>query len=160
MDGWTDHRIEMATKLWGEGLSASQIAGEIGGGLSRNAVIGKVNRLGLSRREARPRKSSPRPPRTAKPRATSRAQRIVASVENNFPGLPEQFTAPSINDAEIPMEQRRTLLELNPSTCKWPVGDPQSADFYFCGGESIASKPYCPHHNRVAYVAPQARRVR
>jgi GcrA cell cycle regulator len=59
---------------------------------------------------------------------------------------------------EIPVEQRKTLLELNEKTCRWPVGDPGSADFFFCGGETVADLPYCTHHSRVAFQPANDRR--
>jgi GcrA cell cycle regulator len=62
---WTDERVELLKKLWSEGLSASQIAGELGG-ITRNAVIGKVHRLGLSGRAKAPSSAVPRP-RKARP---------------------------------------------------------------------------------------------
>ncbi len=64
---WTNERVELLKKLWGDGLSASQIAGELGG-VTRNAVIGKVHRLGLSgRAKSTSSSAKPRRPRTAAP---------------------------------------------------------------------------------------------
>src|SRR4026209_1674872 len=62
---WTDERVELLKKLWADGLSASQIAAELGG-ITRNAVIGKVHRLGLSGRAKSP-SSTPPPPRQPRP---------------------------------------------------------------------------------------------
>ncbi len=59
---------------------------------------------------------------------------------------------------EIPIEQRKTLLQLTDKTCHWPVGDPGSGEFYFCGGESANDQPYCAYHARVAYQPPSDRR--
>jgi GcrA cell cycle regulator len=58
----------------------------------------------------------------------------------------------------IPVEQRRTLLELNEDTCRWPIGDPAGSDFYFCGGKPLTGLPYCTHHSRVAYQPATDRR--
>jgi GcrA cell cycle regulator len=58
------------------------------------------------------------------------------------------------------MGQRRTLLELTEETCRWPIGDPGQADFFFCGGRTITSLPYCAYHSRVAYQPPNLRRDR
>ena len=60
----------------------------------------------------------------------------------------------------IPIGQRRTLLELNEDTCRWPIGDPGSTDFFFCGGQALTSLPYCSYHSRVAYQPANARRDR
>jgi GcrA cell cycle regulator len=61
-------------------------------------------------------------------------------------------------DNIIPIGQRRTLLELNENTCRWPIGDPASAEFFFCGGQPITSLPYCAHHSRIAYQPASERR--
>jgi GcrA cell cycle regulator len=63
-------------------------------------------------------------------------------------------------DNVIPLGQRRSLLELTEDTCRWPIGDPGSPDFYFCGGPAITSLPYCAYHSRVAYQPANARRDR
>jgi GcrA cell cycle regulator len=65
---------------------------------------------------------------------------------------------PELIDNIIPMQQRRTILELTENTCRWPVGDPGSPDFFFCGGNTVNSLPYCSHHSRVAYQPVSDRR--
>ena len=60
----------------------------------------------------------------------------------------------------VPIGQRRTLLELNEQTCKWPIGDPATSEFYFCGGHSVTSLPYCAYHSRIAYQPANVRRDR
>jgi len=67
---------------------------------------------------------------------------------------------PELVDNVIPLGQRRTLLELTEDTCRWPIGDPGHADFFFCGGPSISSLPYCAYHSRVAYQPANIRRDR
>ncbi len=115
---WTDDRVEQLKKLWESGLSASQIAAELGN-VTRNAVIGKVHRLGLSGRAKSPSSAVPR---------------------------------------QRPMSQRLSLLELNEATCHWPIGDPSSSEFFFCGGKALTSLPYCAYHSRVAYQPASDRR--
>jgi GcrA cell cycle regulator len=56
------------------------------------------------------------------------------------------------------MSQRLTLLELNEATCHWPIGDPSSSEFFFCGGKALAALPYCAHHSRIAYQPASDRR--
>src|ERR1700722_2732087 len=129
---WSDERVEQLKKLWESGLSASQIAAELGN-VTRNAVIGKVHRLGLSGRAKSP--SSAPPPFD--------------------PGLEPDPTA---HDNVVPMSQRLSLQELNEATCHWPVGDPASPDFFFCGGKALGGLPYCAHHSRVAYQPAGDRR--
>ena len=65
---------------------------------------------------------------------------------------------PELLDNIIPIGQRRTLLELNEQTCRWPIGDPSSTDFFFCGGQAITALPYCSYHSRVAYQPATDRR--
>lgn len=173
--GWTDERVETLKKLWMEGLSASQIAGQLGEGVTRNAVIGKVHRLKLSAR-AKPTNSTPRArpaarpaPRrvaspssagmsnmgaTAKPRPTmsSRPQSMGATALAHNPEMETQlYVAPVVQELFIPEDKRLSLLQLSESTCKWPIGDPLSKDFYFCGQHSLESGPYCEFHSRRAY---------
>jgi GcrA cell cycle regulator len=154
---WTDERVELLKKLWADGLSASQIAGELGG-ITRNAVIGKVHRLGLSGRAKSPSSSAPR---ARKPRSHMLRVSRTAIRGNNALALAydmEPELEPEPIETVIPLEQRRTLLELNEATCRWPVGDPSTPDFYFCGGPPVAGLPYCPHHSRVAYQPASERR--
>ena len=153
---WTDERVELLKKLWADELSASQIAGELGG-ITRNAVIGKVHRLGLSGRAKSPSSSAPR---ARKPRshmlrvsrASMRGNTALALAYEMEPEPVEQY------DNVIPIGQRRTLLELTENTCRWPIGDPASSEFFFCGGPPITGLPYCAHHSRIAYQPATERR--
>jgi GcrA cell cycle regulator len=172
--GWTDERVELLKKLWMEGLSASQIAGELGEGVTRNAVIGKVHRLKLSAR-AKPTNTAPRarpaarpaPRRAASPAATvssgisaaakmrsamPRPQTIGATALAIAPEMEtEMYVAPAAAELFIPEDKRLNLLQLSEQTCKWPIGDPLTKDFYFCGQHSLESGPYCEFHSRRAY---------
>jgi GcrA cell cycle regulator len=158
---WTDDRVELLKRLWGDGLSASQIATELGG-ISRNSVIGKVHRLGLSGRA----KSQPASaPRQRKARAHGTRMRIgLAGVRGNTALAAlhcyEQELEPEPELAEniIPIGQRCTILDLTDSKCHWPIGDPGSSDFFFCGGKAIEGLPYCGYHSRVAYQPVADRR--
>jgi GcrA cell cycle regulator len=156
---WTDERVELLKKLWSDGLSASQIAAELGG-ITRNAVIGKVHRLGLSGRAKSTSSASPRP---RKARAPSHMLRIGRAAIRGNTALAHAYemeaeAEPELIDNIIPIGQRRTLLELNEQTCRWPVGDPGSTEFFFCGGNTLAGLPYCAHHSRVAYQPASDRR--
>ena len=162
---WTDERVELLTKLWAEGLSASQIATELGG-VTRNAVIGKVHRLGLSGRGKAPAQAKPR--RAARQTRAPRRTVVQASVgnaalqqvfeEDADPVQLPQVRPTSMDSMVIPMEQRRSILTLSEVTCKWPVGDPGSEGFYFCGAKCDAGTPYCEAHARVAYQPASDRR--
>ena len=156
---WTDERVELLKKLWSEGLSASQIAGRLGG-VTRNAVIGKVHRLGLSGRATTSRMKSPRPRRTA---ATSkRANRPSFRQPGNlaFRNLYQGEAEPFIpaEELDIPLAERKTLQDLTESCCRWPIGDPQHAEFHFCNRKKVPGLPYCEFHAKRAFQPPQARR--
>ena len=156
---WSDERVEQLRKLWEAGLSASQIAAELGN-VTRNAVIGKVHRLGLSGRAKSPASAAPRP---RKARAHSHMLRVSRPSIRGNTALAhayelEQEPEPQHIDNIIPMGQRRTILDLTEETCRWPIGDPGSAEFFFCGGQTITGLPYCGYHSRVAYQPAADRR--
>jgi GcrA cell cycle regulator len=164
---WSEDRTEQLKKLWEGGLSCSQIAAELGN-VSRNAVIGKVHRLGLSGRAKSPSSAAPRQ-RKARP-----AQQMMRSVaRKNSPYaqalevIGEAFNPdPIAYDNVVPMSQRlSSVVDLNETTCHWPVGDPadmhnNDGSFFFCGGKSLTGLPYCAHHSRVAYQPTVDRRTR
>ena len=158
---WNDERVATLTRLWAEGLSASHIATELGG-ITRNAVIGKVHRLGLSGRAKSPATATPRPRKT---RAHQQMIRVARPVARGNTALATAFdyeneAEPEVVDNVVPMGQRRSLLELTEHSCRWPIGDPGDADFFFCGGPTTTSLPYCSHHCRVAYQPANVRRDR
>jgi len=156
---WTDERVEQLKKLWEAGLSASQIAAELGN-ITRNAVIGKVHRLGLS---GRAKSSASSAPRQRKARPASHMVRVSRPAMRGNTALAQAFEMevapdPVAFDNVIPMGQRCNLLELTESTCRWPIGDPGAQDFFFCGGKPLTGLPYCAHHARVAYQPASDRR--
>ena len=158
---WTDERVETLKKLWAEGHSASQIAGELGG-VTRNAVIGKVHRLGLAGRAKSPASTAPRP---RKPRAASHMLRGSRPSTRGNTALAHAYelevdAEPEFIDNVIPLGQRRSVLELTEETCRWPIGDPGTPEFFFCGGQALTSLPYCAYHSRVAYQPANMRRDR
>ena len=164
MIGWNDDRVELLKKLWGEGLSASQIAGRLGD-VTRNAVIGKVHRLGLAGRATTSRLKSHRP----RARAMAQAQAKQRMGKNRFgqTGNPlvrqlyspeaEPFV-PAVEELIIPLNERKTIQTLSESSCRWPIGDPQLADFHFCGKGKVNGLPYCEFHARRAFQPPQPKR--
>ena len=225
---WTDERVETLKKMWAEGQSASQIAKELGG-VTRNAVIGKVHRLGLSNRvgpggkdedeeieevppvvAAHPEPVRPvvepaataEPPRPAAvvapaptapaPTAPVQTAPVQTAAVQTAPAptgpvqtatvtpiplrkmiipagqpLPPQPSANEISPEvlasvrEVEKRARKiSLMELTERTCKWPIGDPATVDFWFCGLPSVAGKPYCEAHVGVAFQPMSARRDR
>jgi len=177
---WTDERVEKLKKMWSEGQSASQIAKELGG-VTRNAVIGKVHRLGLSNRNGgggpggeTPQKPEPKPAPETKaataapapdpaPAPTPAVRKIVPAGQP----LPPQPSANEISPEalatvrEVEKKSKKlTLMELTERTCKWPVGDPATAEFWFCGLAVQPGKPYCEAHVGVAFQPMSSRRDR
>jgi GcrA cell cycle regulator len=182
---WTDDRVEVLKKMWGEGKSASQIAKELGG-VTRNAVIGKVHRLGLSNRSggASPAKPAAKEKIAAKAKPTTKPKSPVMETQAAVPAttkphvrpklvvtagqpLPPQPSANEISPEALASvrevektAKRLTVMQLTERTCKWPVGDPATEDFWFCGLPSQAGKPYCEAHVGVAFQPMSARRDR
>ncbi|WMS44201.1 GcrA family cell cycle regulator [Acuticoccus sp. MNP-M23] len=163
---WTDERIEQLRKLWAEGHSASQIAGTMGG-VTRNAVIGKIHRLGLSGRvkTARPaaRRAAPAPAtvspaaaaaavRTPKPAAQPRVMAAgAAAVKVVEREVFEPAPVPQHVAEVVPLRGGITLTDLSASTCRWPIGDPSGDNFSFCGARSEPGDTYCTAHADVAF---------
>jgi len=137
---WSDDRVTTLSKLWQDGLSASQIAKQLGG-VTRNAVIGKIHRLGLSGRDTpsrTPRAAGIRnawPMRPVRPPPLPRAPRAVVSAPVDHP--PE---GPGLVAA---------MTGLGAHVCKWPIGDPKAEGFSFCG--QPAEGVYCAGHAQTAY---------
>lgn len=157
---WNDERTERARKLWREGYSASQIAGAIGG-VTRNAVVGKMHRLGESGRVTPTRKV--KPVQRSRPTPEQLAERARQQRLNQRPKGPLLIAEPLPEATEelfIPLDQRKGVLDLEANDCRWPVGDPQHADFHFCGRPKHAAFVYCEFHARKAYQPPQAMRRR
>jgi GcrA cell cycle regulator len=160
---WTEERVELLKRLWADGLSASQIATQLGG-VTRNAVIGKVHRLNLSGR-AKPATSSPRPrkARAAQPHRHAAGARAFVSgntaLKIHAPPVPRRAPAPvPIEDLVVPISLKVSLLALNDQMCKWPIGDPGSEGFHFCGHRNFNGLPYCEYHSRLAYQPVNDRR--
>ena len=181
---WTDERVELLKTMWGEGKSASHIAKELGG-VTRNAVIGKVHRLGLSNRAtpAKTAKEKPAPKEAAKPKAAPKpaaakeTPKPAPAAPANVPArkpiitagqpLPPQPSTSEISEealatvAEVEKKAKKLeLMQLTEKTCKWPIGDPATEDFWFCGLSVQQGKPYCEAHNAVAFQPMSARRDR
>lgn len=184
---WTDERVEKLKELWAEGMSASQIAKSLGG-VTRNAVIGKVHRLGLSNRTATPsagpadETKSAEKPVTKPAKAAPETSQVEADAKPEPQAPVPQRVAPVIRDASQPrapglptpeeeaaratlaqiekMARRLDLMELTERTCKWPIGDPTEDNFHFCGLPAVPGKPYCEHHVAVAFQPMSTRRDR
>jgi GcrA cell cycle regulator len=168
--GWTEERVAELKKLWAEGHSASQIAKRLGS-VTRNAVIGKVHRLGLSGR-ATPSRPVKRPPRLARPKPQQQMPRQASSAPaargNNalavraeaHPPQPHAEVETNVEPQRLPNGDMVTVLTVKDTMCKWPIGDPADAAFGFCGHASADGSPYCPEHARVAFQPAKKRERR
>ena len=163
--GWTDDRVALLRRLWEDGQSASKIAAQLGG-VTRNAVIGKVHRLGLA---GRARGVEESPVAAVPPAKTIEIETAIAVVETQAPEpvailshrpAPDfPAAAPASSPSPLAVSQRVTIMDLRESMCRWPLGDPTTPEFRFCGGRSITGLPYCTHHAEIAYQ-PAAERKR
>jgi GcrA cell cycle regulator len=138
---WTDEQVELLTTLWRNGMSASQISKKLGDA-SRNAVLGKIHRLRLAGQE-RLSRTTTRPVGTRSLATASRPPRPAARTRAAY--------------EEIPGPGLATIVTLEPHMCRWPIGDPLTKEFTFCGRP--ASTVYCDRHAVAAYArrAPAAR---
>lgn len=149
---WNDERVELLKKLWAEGLSASQIASKMGG-VTRNAVIGKVHRLGLSGRAA-----PAKPQRGMDYKDQPVAEKTVAATPLTKPVYDSYLSEPDfVAPIVLSGGDMATVSTLSRNMCKWPIGDPASDDFHFCGQSTPTGKSYCPYHAHMAFQ-PSGRR--
>ena len=156
---WNDERVDLLKKLWGEGLSASQIAGRIGS-VTRNAVIGKVHRLGLSGRATTSRTNPSRPRNritTARRPVKARFQPVGNVALKGLFTDAEPYVS-TFEELDIPIAERKSLQDLTEKCCRWPIGDPQTPEFHFCNRGKMTGLPYCEFHSRRAFQPPQPRR--
>ena len=154
---WNPERVALLRNFVGAGLTCSQIAAEIG--VTRNAVIGKIHRLGLGpgRPAAAPGRACP--PRTRRPRLASQRQmlRLIATE------APQTADGTALGAVPVDTARCCSLLELGHGKCRWPVSDPGgdcgAAAFVFCGNDAVAGFSYCAGHARMAYRSPERRRA-
>lgn len=153
---WTDERVALLKKLWGEGKTAKEIAHILGGGVTRNAVIGKAHRLKLSNRISPIQQNEKVKTRPKVLDKSARAARKNVPIEIVHPRPTSTMAlapAPNAPRGGVKMQ------DLRERSCRWPYGDPRDADFHFCGAGSIPGLPYCEHHARVAFHTSRGGRV-
>jgi len=149
---WTDELVNRLITLWNEGLTARGIAEiltrESGKVVTRNSVIGKSNRLDLPMRKiSRKLTDAERHERRVQASRRYRRKRMEAAIASGEIVKPRGRGIP-VDDQQIPFAQRKTTFDLDNHTCRWPVGDPKDAEFFFCGGPSdlAGGRPYCVDH--------------
>jgi GcrA cell cycle regulator len=148
---WTDERLELLKNRFAAGLTCRQIADDIG--VSRNAVIGKLSRLNLTRE-----KTGDARPATRKEAAKGRRAKSVPRLQYQMLRTVYAGPQPEI-DAPIPTEHCCSLLELSEQRCRWPISTPGADDFCFCGNMPVEGLPYCAGHSRLAYRPGSRQRV-
>jgi GcrA cell cycle regulator len=163
---WTDERISLLKKMWKEGKSAADIAKMLAKGVTRNAVIGKAHRMGLSGRPSPIKKPAPA---AKKEKTVIKLKETKPVKEASKPVIPPPFksnamakepTPPVRFEKEaIPPGGGVALIDLSERMCKWPIGDPREDDFTFCGRNIRPGTPYCPDHASMAYQSSSRSRA-
>jgi GcrA cell cycle regulator len=170
---WTDDRIALLEKMWTEGQSAAEIAKALGEGTTRNAVIGKAHRMGLSGRPSPIKKAT-----TGAKKSTAKTTKAKAATKATAKGIKaagvtaknkaketvpvkEKLAIKKLSKAPAPIKptprkvvkdgEYSNILDLTDRVCKWPIGDPRDEDFHFCIGPSSPGTPYCDEHTAMAY---------
>jgi GcrA cell cycle regulator len=137
---WTEEREKRLRELWKKGYTASQIAEMLGGGSTRNAVIGKAHRLKLAARIASKQSKSPEKQDTA---SSINKQQGYISRKSRFKSL--------LLDKNFEAENPKKLEELSNKNCRWPIGHPDEENFYFCGRNPVEGFSYCKLHVLYAF---------
>ena len=185
--GWDNIMLKKLKALTGKGLSTSEIGKRLG--MSKNAIVGKLNRLGWnakaggaaaaaaaeSKKESA--KKSTEPKSIAKKTTVKETAKKVAAPKKVSASKEKTVTAKSVSkkntevkakdvrevktekksDAKtLAMHQRIVqhsldMANLKPNQCRWPIGDPDSEHFHFCGETVFVGKPYCYEHCKQAY---------
>ncbi len=176
---WTDERIALLKKMWKDGKSAADIAKTLAKGVTRNAVIGKAHRMGLSNRPSPIKKSDapapakeavkkdpPKkdPPITEAASPAAAAKKIVppvvvSGVKHNPLARGEIAEPRKFEKEAIPPGGGVALIDLTERMCRWPIGDPREDDFTFCGRNIRTGTPYCPEHAGAAYQSSSRTRA-
>jgi GcrA cell cycle regulator len=153
---WTDDRIAIARDLWKKGWTASRIGGELN--LTRSAVLGKLNRLGLMANSR-----APGTKLTCDPNARVAGAK-VGRRPDGFRRMPDKRPAKPLQQLfaasapiavlDIPPHERLPLQALTVKSCRFPIGDPGQPDFGFCNMTRAGGLPYCVGHARIAYRRP------
>jgi GcrA cell cycle regulator len=149
---WTQERVLKLRAYVTAGLTCSQIADATG--VSRNAVIGKIHRLGIETGRKPAALAGAMRTAPARPRERqTRIARILRAIDvRTEPSRIATGAMPAVESA-----QRCSLLDLTGDRCRWPLSDPGKEDFAFCGNDAVAGLSYCAGHARLAYRLPARR---
>ncbi len=170
---WTDQMVEDLKRMWKEGLTTGEIGRRLN--VSKNSIVGKVHRLGLSGRPSPIKKKSDaektaapktspvkenkpkaentkfEAPKSEAPKATTPTYKTIKEEKTSF----EPKFMPKLSSKENSQpKQNISLTELDNHTCRWPLGDPKDENFRFCGKKVRIGQTYCDEHSAIAYVKP------
>lgn len=153
--GWSQEDINILVKLWLDGKSASSIADTIGN-VSRNAVIGKIHRLGIANRDVIIEEGLDKKIIVSKSRKSSKNMKNLLFKKDTIALKKDVEKIKIRKDFKLKKSSKNnalfSVLELTDKTCKWPIGHPDDAEFHFCGNLTKEGSPYCDHHSRIAYT--------
>jgi GcrA cell cycle regulator len=160
---WTAEAVEDLKRLALAGKSASRIAAELGG--SRNAVIGKASRIGIKLNGGGGRLTSGAAPGRAGRPQWATARYAPPNADRGAHGVAARGLSPvegrgawTFGEAEIGAMRRLRFEDIREAACRWPLGDPRSGEFAYCGLTRAKGQSYCAGHCRMAYRPPQGRR--
>ena len=140
---WDSDLVEQLIKLVREGYSGGMIAARLG--VSRNSVIGKVTRLGMKLGNSR--NSMQRNlAQQLRLKANYRRYKRKAGDRLRPPPPKVKFTVEPLPAAHTDDVPRKSLIELGPDDCRYPIGDPKESTFGFCAKERVPGSSYCPTH--------------
>lgn len=149
---WTAEPVAQLRLLWAAGQTATQIAGEMGRGITRNSVLGKVHRMGFPRR-LQPKNNTPAKPRKPRPSRAAQPTRSHGLV------IPKFAAAPLPVAPTMPFSRRLTVLELSATACRWPTDTDEVGHRHLFCGVDAPHQPYCRFHARLSYQQSKAARV-
>lgn len=181
---WDDGMLKKLKALSAKGLSTAEIGKHLN--MTKNAVVGKLNRLGWNIKaggapvadEKDTKKAKAKPVATAKAKKETAVKKkeVVKKSEKKVVAKEPKTSAKKVQDKKptadsqketvakdkksgqknLAMHQRiiqhsLEMANLKPGQCRWPIGDPDSEDFHFCGEQVFVGKPYCYEHCKQAY---------
>lgn len=153
---WTDEMVEDLKKMWKEGLTTGEIGKRLN--VSKNSIVGKVHRLGLSGRPSPIKKKeddteASAPQSIKKDSVTKTAPKAVKEKEAPKAAPIKETPAPH-RDSRRSGNSCISVTDLDNHTCRWPLGDPKDENFHFCGKKVRVGQTYCEEHSAIAYVKP------
>ena len=148
MMDWSDDAIAQLRQLWIEGHSTAEIGRRLT--TTKNAIVGKAHRLGLSARPSPIQRHSEEGSGTSRnvKRPSNRHFHESANFKNK--SVMRLSKVDTVADLRVIQQVPKDNYKL--MSCCWPLGEPGTANFRFCGKIASSGKPYCPDHAAIAYI--------